>query len=115
MVFLPLFLNSIIPSSAIFKRNADGFTTTTAATTTTTAVTNAAFSTPLAAAFSVVLFILCGFLYGYGAAKLSWNYNIYVGNTTGAAFFNSILAYIFSSFYYPFYSIVLSPIGGAAV
>ena len=54
MVFLPLFLNSIIPSSAIFKRNADGFTTTTAATTTTTAVTNAAFSTPLAAAFSVV-------------------------------------------------------------
>ena len=55
--------------------------------------------------------ILLGFLYSYGAAKLSYNYNIYLGNSQGAAFMNSILAFIFSNFYYPLYALVLSPIG----
>jgi len=112
MLFVPLFLNSIIPSTAIFnKKGADGFTTTTTSGA-TTSITNAASSTPAAAAFLIILYILCGFLYAYGAAKLSWNYNIYVGNTTGAAFFNSFIAFMFSGFYYPFYAWVLNPIGG---
>ena len=62
----------------------------------------------------VILVLALFFLYSYGAAKLSWNYNMYVGNSTGAAFFNSILAFLFSNFYYPFYAFLLSPVAAPA-
>ena len=53
-------------------------------------------------------------LYSYGAASLSYNYNVYVGNTGGIVWVYSILCFIFSSFYYPFYAIFLSPALGKA-
>ena len=68
-------------------------------------------SSPFILISLVLLFLIFGLLFPYGAAKLSWNYNIYVGNTTGAATVNSIMAFIFASFYYPLYAILLNPIG----
>ena len=66
---------------------------------------------PISFVFVILLIMTFGFLYSYGAAKLSWNYNIYVGNSSGAAFVNSILAFMFSTYYYPMYALLLSPIG----
>jgi len=67
---------------------------------------------------SSMVFIAIAFtymlLYSYGAASLSYNYNVYVGNTGGIAWVYSILCFIFSSFYYPFYAIFLSPSLGKA-
>jgi hypothetical protein len=62
----------------------------------------------------VLLFLILGLIYPYGAAKLSWDYNIYVGNTTGAATVNSVMAFFFANFYYPLYAILLNPIGSKA-
>ena len=66
---------------------------------------------PISFVFVILLIMTFGFLYSYGAAKLSWNYNIHVGNSSGAAFVNSILAFMFSTYYYPMYALLLSPIG----
>jgi len=57
-----------------------------------------------------LLLLIIGLLYPYGAAKLSWDYNIYVGNTTGAAVVNSVMAFFFANFYYPLYAIALNPL-----
>ena len=72
---------------------------------------NGAPVSPISFVFVILLIMTFGFLYSYGAAKLSWNYNIHVGNSSGAAFVNSILAFIFSTYYYPMYALLLSPIG----
>lgn len=65
---------------------------------------------PIEIILIVILIIAFAFLYSYGAAKLSWNYNMYVGNSVGAATFNSILAFLFSNFYYPMYGLMLNPL-----
>ena len=98
MIFIPFFLNSIIPYKDVKGGNNESFSGTGVATTKTT---------PVAMIICVMFVIVYSFLYSYGAARLSWNYNISVGNTTGDAFFNSLMAYIFSSFYYPFYALIL--------
>ncbi len=62
---------------------------------------------------AILMFILAFgfyFAYAYGAAKLSWHYNLYVGNGSGAAFAYSLLCFFFSGFYYPFYALFLNPI-----
>ena len=53
-------------------------------------------------------------MYAYGAASLSYNYNVYVGNTGGIVWVYTILSFMFSSLYYPFYAIFLSPALGKA-
>ena len=53
-------------------------------------------------------------MYAYGAASLSYNYNVYVGNTGGIVWVYTILSFIFSSLYYPFYAVFLSPPLGRA-
>ena len=60
----------------------------------------------------LILILLISFIYSYGAAKLSWNYNMYLGNSSGSAYFNSILAFLFSNFYYPMYAHLLNPVVG---
>ena len=54
--------------------------------------------------------IILGFIWSYGAARLSWGYNQYIGNGWGTSFTFSFLAFIFSDFYYPFYAYFLNPI-----
>ena len=62
----------------------------------------------------IFILLIC-FIWSYGAAKLSWQYNMYLGNTSGSAYFNSILAFIFSNFYYPIYAYLLNPVVGKTI
>jgi len=54
---------------------------------------------------AIVLFAI---LYSYGAARLSYFYNVNSGNA-GYAMMWSILVFFFSDLYYPFYSFFLNP------
>ena len=54
----------------------------------------------------IVIFLLVS---GYGAARLSYYYNLSIGNA-GSAIAWSVLSFIFSDFYYPYYSFVLNPL-----
>jgi hypothetical protein len=56
--------------------------------------------------FAVVLFVL----YSYGAARMSYCYNIHLGTDSGTALFWSVLAFFFSSYYYPIYGVFLDPL-----
>ena len=57
-----------------------------------------------------LIFIAIFFLiFAYGAARLSYYYNMSVGNS-GSAVFWSILAFIFNDLYYPYYSFFLNPL-----
>lgn len=58
----------------------------------------------------LVTYIILAILWSYGAARLSWGYNQYIGNGWGTSFTFSFLAFIFSEFYYPFYAFFLNPI-----
>ena len=57
-----------------------------------------------------ILSILLLIISGYGAARLSYCYNIHIGNSSGAAYGWSFLAFIFNAFYYPIYGVFLNPI-----
>ena len=58
----------------------------------------------------LVTFIILSFIWSYGAARLSWGYNQYIGNKWDTSLTFSFLAFIFSEFYYPFYAYFLNPI-----
>ena len=55
--------------------------------------------------FIVIFFLLSA----YGAARLSYYYNMSIGNS-GSAIFWSILAFLFNDLYYPYYSFFLNPL-----
>ena len=57
------------------------------------------------------LIIAIAFLYSLGAARLSWTYNRYLGNSFIVSLIMSMLAFLFSSFYYPIYALFLNPLG----
>jgi len=57
-----------------------------------------------------ILFFLYFFITSYGAAKLSYCYNISIGNSKAAATAWSILCFFFSGFYYPIYGLFLAPL-----
>lgn len=63
-----------------------------------------------AGAFGFLIFFLFGIVYCYGAAKLSYNYNMSIGNG-GSAFFWAFICYFFAAIYYPYYAIMLNPVG----
>jgi hypothetical protein len=58
----------------------------------------------------LLIFFAFGILYCYGAAKLSYSYNMSIGNG-GSAFFWAVLCYFFAAIYYPYYAIMLNPVG----
>lgn len=70
--------------------------------------TEASVGTTLLYSILFSLFIL--FMISFGAARLSYCYNIYTGNSGGTAFIWSVLAFFFSGIYYPFYALVLNPV-----
>jgi len=47
--------------------------------------------------------------YSFGAAMLSYHYNVYKGNSGAVVW--AILAYFFSGLYYPYYAFFLDPLG----
>ena len=63
-----------------------------------------------AGALGCILFFVFGILYCYGAAKLSYSYNVSIGNG-GSAFMWSFICYFFAAIYYPYYAIMLNPVG----
>jgi len=58
----------------------------------------------------IVLIFIFYFATSYGAARLSYCYNISIGNTSDIAFVYSILCFFFSGIYYPFYALFLNPL-----
>lgn len=58
----------------------------------------------------LIFFLLLWFLGNYGAARLSYCYNISIGNSKGAATAWSILCFFFSGLYYPIYGLFLNPL-----
>lgn len=66
----------------------------------------------LPAILGILLVFAISFLMSFGAARLSWCYNMYVGNSTGISIFYGWLAWTFSAFYYPYYAWVLNPVCG---
>jgi hypothetical protein len=77
---------------------------------TANAVNQTAASYGVAVLTLLVIYIIFAILVAYGAAKMSWNYNMFVGNPTWKAFLYSLLAFIFSEFYYPMYAYFLDPV-----
>jgi hypothetical protein len=59
----------------------------------------------------IVFYLLLMLISAIGAARLSYNYNISIGNTGGAALSFSILNFFFYGFYYPYYALFLDPLG----
>jgi hypothetical protein len=53
------------------------------------------------------------FMINFGAARLSYCYNVYTGNSASALVW-SILAFFFSGIYYPFYALFLNPLCSVA-
>lgn len=58
--------------------------------------------------FGLIVFIYC-----YGAAKLSYDYNMSINNQ-GYIFMWAFLCYIFAFIYYPYYAIFLNPVASLA-
>ena len=58
----------------------------------------------------IISMIVISLIYTGGAISLSWNYNTYLGASFGIKIFYAILVFIFPSFYYPLYGLLLNPI-----
>ena len=56
----------------------------------------------------LLILVIWIIIYAYGAARLSYFYNMNNGNS-GSALFYSVLAFLFADFYYPMYSYFLNP------
>ena len=73
--------------------------------------TGSTSSTPEITAYDVayiVCLVIFTLIFSYGAARLSYFYNMNTGNS-GYAILWSVLAFIFSDLYYPMYSFFLNP------
>ena len=59
-------------------------------------------------AFTILFIVIFAIVSSYGAARLSYYYNMSIGNS-GYAMMWSILAFFFADLYYPMYSFFLNP------
>jgi len=53
--------------------------------------------------------LLSSLIFSYGAAKLSYNYNMSMNNGS-FVYFWCLLCFFFSSIYYPYYAFFLNPV-----
>ena len=74
---------------------------------------NEAFTSDFMKTIDTLIIVYCViiFLYSFGAAKLSWTYNRYLGTSTGMSILWAFLAFLFSSIYYPLYAYAYDPVG----
>lgn len=56
-----------------------------------------------------IFLIVCNL---YGAVRLSWCYNTYLGTSPGLKVVYAVLCFFFPVFYYPFYGVFLDPLCG---
>lgn len=54
--------------------------------------------------------LVIGFAFAFGAARQSYCYNLYIGNSEGVAILFAALCFFFPQLYYPFYAIFLNPV-----
>ena len=55
----------------------------------------------------MVVYLVFLILFGAGAASLSYRYNVAAGTSAVMTGAYAVLAFLFSSFYYPYYALVL--------
>ena len=67
-------------------------------------------STMTSLIFGGIFTLIFIIVYSYGAARLSYYYNIQANASSGVATLWSILAFVFSGFYYPIYGLFLNPL-----
>ena len=58
----------------------------------------------------ITMYLAFILLFAYGAASLSYNYNVSIGTSGELTLVYSILAFVFSSFYYVYYALFLNPL-----
>lgn len=68
------------------------------------------FLTGLSALLLMLGNIVFVIMFSYGAARLSYCYNKYIGTDDGVTTLYVIICFLFSGFYYPYYSIYLNPL-----
>ena len=59
----------------------------------------------------LLIYVLFLIVFGLGAARLSYTYNLSIGNSGGVAISYAVLNFFFCSLYYPFYAFFLDPVG----
>jgi hypothetical protein len=59
-----------------------------------------------------LVFLALGVIYCYGAAKLSYDYNMSINNLSSAMMW-SVICYCFPAIYYPYYALFLNPVNPA--
>jgi len=60
---------------------------------------------------TLILYLVFILVFSYGAAKLSYAYNVSIGTSSGMTTLYSVLSFFLSSLYYPYYAIFLNPVG----
>jgi hypothetical protein len=58
----------------------------------------------------LVIYITFLILFSVGAATLSYNYNVSIGTSGSMTVVYTLLSFLFSSFYYPYYALALDPL-----
>ena len=56
----------------------------------------------------ILIYVVFLILFGAGAASLSYRYNVAAGTSAVMTGAYAVLAFLFSSFYYPYYALVLN-------
>lgn len=59
---------------------------------------------------ALIIYMIVLLVVAFGAAKLSYNYNTFIGTSGSLSIFYSIIAFLFSEFYYPFYAYFINPL-----
>lgn len=59
---------------------------------------------------ALILYIIVLLIVAFGAAKLSYSYNSFIGTSGGLKIFYTIVAFLFSEFYYPYYAYFVDPL-----
>lgn len=58
----------------------------------------------------LIVYIACNLVFGLGAASLSYQYNVAIGTSSTMTVVYSMLAFVFSVVYYPYYAFLLNPL-----
>jgi len=58
----------------------------------------------------LIFYVMFLFAFSIGAAVLSYNYNCRLGTSSTLTVVYVVLAFVFSSLYYPYYAFALSPV-----
>jgi len=61
----------------------------------------------------IIAYLVFIALFSVGAASLSYNYNVSIGTSGAMTVVYAILSFTFSSLYYPYYALVVSPVKAA--